>query len=404
MGVVKPEAVKKEANLDYQKIMDQFSQLPTYTLVALGGRVGVDFVHSLLDSHPQILTYNGYLFLYQFWSSSKCVAAKEFSLGDLVDEFIGTHIEQLKSRYDLLERKDQLGDNADQSIDIDLVLFKQSVLKLLEAREVNSRNMVLAICAAYSICLGQDLGQKRIFFHHHHHYHTLDPFLKDFPDAKIFCMTRDPRASFVSHAENGRRYLPQRDNGMNLFVNLKRLLEEADPVKKFNKDYMVARVEDLGNEEILKKLARWLNIDFVDSMKQSTWGGLAWHGDRLTVNKTGSKGLSRDVLINHWEQKLSGLDKYLFNYLLNESLRHYRYSFRPRKVLDAIFVPFLILLPFKYERGYFSFSHLKKLIQNKEYEIILRNISGYIKRVKLFYRHYLKVIFKKGFKHPYLQV
>jgi hypothetical protein len=39
-------------------------------------------------------------------------------LNDLLDEFIGKHIEKFKSRYDFEERKDHLGRDGDESIDI----------------------------------------------------------------------------------------------------------------------------------------------------------------------------------------------------------------------------------------------------------------------------------------------
>jgi hypothetical protein len=100
-------------------------------------------------------------------------------------KFIGKHIERLKSRYDLMERKNQLGETFDQSLDIDLIQFEKNASQILQNRELNPKNILLAIYASYAICLGQDIREKRLFFHHAHHFDALDPFLKDFPNSKV---------------------------------------------------------------------------------------------------------------------------------------------------------------------------------------------------------------------------
>ena len=74
--------------------------------------------------------------------------------------------------------------------------FKSEAVKLLEHREINSRNVLLAINGAYALSLGQDLERKKLSFHHPHVFSELPSYLTDFPDSKIICMTRDPRANF----------------------------------------------------------------------------------------------------------------------------------------------------------------------------------------------------------------
>ena len=83
--------------------MERLLKLPACTLVTTG-RTGTDFLQSLLDSHPQVLTFNGALFFQTFWANSICVSSGNPDPADLIDEFIGKHIEKLKSKYDLIER------------------------------------------------------------------------------------------------------------------------------------------------------------------------------------------------------------------------------------------------------------------------------------------------------------
>ena len=49
------------------------------------GRTGTDFLQSLLDSHPEVLTFNGHFQFYSFWGESKCVKSGNFALSDFVD-------------------------------------------------------------------------------------------------------------------------------------------------------------------------------------------------------------------------------------------------------------------------------------------------------------------------------
>ena len=71
-----------------RKTMARLLELPACTMVTTG-RTGTDFLQSLLDSHPEVLAFNGPIFFQDFWSNSVCVAAGEFDPRDLIDEFIG---------------------------------------------------------------------------------------------------------------------------------------------------------------------------------------------------------------------------------------------------------------------------------------------------------------------------
>jgi len=381
--------------------MDKLLKLKSCALLTTG-RTGTDLLQSLLDSHPEVLTFNGSFFFLSFWNNSICVSAGKFSLGDVIDEFIGKHVEKLKSRYDIQERKDQLGDNFNQSIDIDLGRFKSEIMNLLDGREVNSKNMMLAIYAAYSICLGQDIKRKKVLFHHLHHIERLENYLKDFPDSQIISMTRDPRANFVSGIEHWRKFRPSTDQGAHLYYYIKRILDDANILEKYGNEYIVIKIEDLGRESALRKLCDWLNISYDECLKKSTWAGLSWHGDSLSTKKKKEPGWSKDMLRNDWETRLNSVDKYVLNFIVFYRLKHYGYSFKRINILSSLIVPFLIFLPLSYELRFFSFSYLRTCVRNKEYKKIIQNIAYYLCRVFLFLRFYLKVIKKKRFDHPLL--
>jgi hypothetical protein len=376
---------------NYKDMMDRLLELPSCALFPLG-RTGSDLLQSMLDSHPEVLTFNGALRMYDFLKTSMCVMAGSFDTMDLIDEFIGYHIKTLKSKYNLMERKNQLGDNYDQSIDIDVPKFRSEMGALLEGREATSRNFLLAVYGAYALCLGQDLSQKKIFFHHPHDFTELPAYLKDFPDSKIIGMTRDPRANFVSSIEHHRDFneLVDTDNSIHLIFQITRILNDGLILQPYGKDYRLIRIEDLGSTEILQALCHWLNISYDECMTRSTWAGMSWHSDRMSpMNR--EPGFSKAMLDNQWEKRLSFIDKYVLNYILNPRLKQYGYSYKQISPVSALIVAFLIPLPLSYELRFMSPSYIREHIQKKNRRSIPMNGLNYLRRIRLFLRFYLRV-------------
>ena len=64
---------------DRSATMERLLKLPACTLVTTG-RTGTDFLQSLLDSHTQVLTFNGVLFFQTFWANSVCVSSGDADL------------------------------------------------------------------------------------------------------------------------------------------------------------------------------------------------------------------------------------------------------------------------------------------------------------------------------------
>ena len=380
---------------DYKKLMDVLLQLPACSLITTG-RTGSDFLQSLFDSHEQVLTYNGDFLFHQFWKESLCVSSGKFDLNDLIAEFIGKHIETLKSKYDLFERKHELGEEGDQSIDIDLELFRVHIVGLISDREVNSKNILLAVNGAYALCLGQDLLNKKLFLHHNHHSSSLKSYLVDFPDSKIICMTRDPRANFVSGITHWAKHDKDSDRGAHLYFYIERILLDAQFLNEFKNDSRVIKIEELGEKIVLEKLCDWLGVEYSETLEESTWGGMLWKGDKLSTRKKEGRGFSanilknnwnENILKNNWNEKLSFIDKYIFNFITNKRLKYYGYQVRPIRKIDYFLVPILIFLPLRFELRYFKLSYL---LNNRT--LFLSNLYYFVKRIGLFLKYYIREI------------
>jgi len=368
-------------NKQYKDQMRHILSLPTVSIVT-GGRAGSDFLQSIYDSHPEVLTFNGWFQFHElFWDDSVCNKVENINLYDLIDEFIGKLIYKLKSRYDLQEKKDKLGVNNDEFIDIDICQFRKHFIGLMQGCNINSKNVLTAITASYSLCIGQDLTSKKIVLHHPHLSGFLESHIKDFPNTKLIYMVRDPRANIVSGYENYSKYYPDQATSGLLNAYLRSVLaEDIRLIRATKLGYRIIRVEDLDKKHVYLGICEWLGVSYNETMTVSTWAGLLWHGDRLTQNKV--NGLSRDVLKNNWQKKLSGSDKYVISHLTYNMRMHYHYDEENIKT-NYFIVFFLCFAPLSYEVD-LIFGYMSRNKQVKGIPKMLYNLYCYFERVNFF--------------------
>jgi len=379
---------------DYRPIWAHIEQLP-WCALATTGRSGTDFFQSLLDSHPEIAVYNGVNFFYYFWDNALTVQHGGLIVVEhVIDEYIGTNIKKLVSRYDTFERKNELGENADQSIDVDVATFRRHVIGLLDGKPVTSRNFLIAIIAAYDLCLGRDLTLKKVFLHHAHRINQTFRFLEDFPNSKVLCMIRDPRANFVSGVEHWRRFEPKTDNPAYPIYIIWRALDEIAELRSLPSGSLaVMKLEDLGGRATLEAFCRWVGVSYHDCMSRSTWGGLRWWGDRLSSQKAPNDepGYSPTMTKNSWESRLYGSDKFVLNHILAPMLSRYDYplGFGSHRAWAPI-VALAILFPSTYEWRFLNPGYLLRTFVRFEFRKLLRSGWHPLRRMRLYYRWLLR--------------
>jgi hypothetical protein len=399
--------MNKRTHLNYPKIWASVEDLPWSALVTTG-RTGSDFLQSLFDSHPEIFVFNGQFYFHDFWTSANSVNyGGNLEIEDILDEFIGLHIKSLKSCYDVVERKGELGENRDASIDIDIKIFRRHIKGLLAQRKITSKTFITAIYVAYALCLNQNIKNKRLFFHHQHRISRLNPFLADFPNSKVITMTRDPRANYVSGVEHWRRYEEKTDNPSYPLYILQRAIDEQKNLLVYNPNNVrMLKLESLGNENTLRALCTWLGVSYDSCLTYSTWAGLRWWGDRLSISKAAEDevGFSPTIIRNNWENKLSRIDQELLEYLLSDMLEAYSYDFKRKSGIgNAIFVILAILLPTTYERRYLSVGHLFAAITKGELRKVLKSFYHPLRRIIYYYELFYRRIAKRNVFVPLLK-
>lgn len=378
--------------------MAHLQVMPAVSIVTTG-RTGSDFLHSLLDNHEEVLTFNGHFLVYsEYFNSSKVLATDTPEVKDLVDEMVGFYVYKLISKYETQERKDQLGDNYDESFAVDTGTFKLHMLGLLNNVELTTRNILLAFYGAYAINLNHNILNKKVFVHHPHLGFEFNLFYTDFKKCRVIFTSRDPRTNFCSHVEHFRKYYKSHDNQQHLYNCLEMILTHSHIAEAKGLDYTTTRLEDLPREDYMLAIAKWLGIEFQESLLRSTWAGLDWHGDRLSTKVFLATGWSKDRVENNWENRLNFSDKLIFNYILNKRLINYSYSSNKIKIWDGFIVFVLIFLPLKFEWRFLSFKYFKYMFlqgSNKNRLQYLLTPFFYLKRVKLclkyFFRTFLSI-------------
>ena len=413
VGMAEDAASFVTAAVDYAAIRAHVSDLPWCALVTTG-RAGSDFFQSLLDSHPEVFVFHGRLFFHTFWNEARSTGWGKSRItghdgplvaADIIDEFVGRNMEKFRTRYEPVERMDRLGDGRDQSIDIDIPSFKKHALGLLENGPVTSRTMLVAVYVAYALCLGQDVLRKRLFFHHIHHMRKLPDYLADIPESRIIAMTRDPRASYVAGVEEWRRYQAATDYPAHPVYMLKRTVADAQPLTAFPNEFRVMRLESAGDESVLHAVADWLGIAYHPCMTHSTWGGLRWWGDQLADPPPPEEaGYSPTVSEVGWRERLCRIDRFLFDYLLEDRLDWYGYPREQHKRgARAIFAALAILIPNTYERDYLAAGLLWSHLRHGRLRLLAASPWHYIRRVAFCYRLLGRRLTGQRFDLPYFR-
>lgn len=372
------------------------------------GRTGSDFLQSLLDSHPQVATFNGHFAVYsEFFTRALTFTVPGGRAVDASDEFIGQYIYKLVSRYDIQEAKDRLGENSNESFSLNTADFKTHVIGLMGGRPLCSRDFLLAVYGAYHLCLGMRIEDVRLIFHHPHLDFEFLLFVKDFPSTRVVFSSRDPRANFCSHVEHFRHYYSSHDNQQHVYQCLKMALEDSELAQRMGLDYIATRLEDIPREDAMRVFAQWLGVDFRESMLRSTWAGLDWHGDRISGKKFAATGWSKNRTENGWRQRLGPIEKYVLNYIMNDRLAKYSYPVSPVNWLDAVGVGVAILLPFKCELRFLNPLHMWTTMRSGSSVMRLQFLLTplyYLRRIKLCYKYYLRTLNGTQFSGKWVQV
>jgi len=396
-----------DINKQYWELLNK---LDIVSIVAISARPGTDFMQSLFDSHPQILTFDGWIKFHSFYKKAISIYGTQnlisgdagsitelkienISPSDFFYEFAWKHLHKFNSRYDTLEKKDKLGKkNEYNKINIDD--FVEKAVGLIGTNTLTSRNSFLAVYGAYSLARGEDLSIKKVLLHQAHLTPYIPSLINDFPNTKVIAMIRDPRhyATAINVYQNK---IPISKINIGTANGLFRLMiDGVDPLLKVkNIKLKISVLEKLHNnpKKVINNICSWIGIDFMPVLLTSTWNGKEWFGDSLSKNINEIFDSNRYVITQKkWKKNLSLIDKIIVENLMKKEINRFNYVKRFNSKLWSIFVPFLIMLPTKYEKIFF-----KKIFKEKKYFLYIDLLKIIFSRYFFSYKKYFKNLFYK---------
>jgi hypothetical protein len=361
-------------NTQVDKYWRILNQIGVVSIVYASPRPGTDFLQSLLDSHPQVLTFDGWLVFHKFYNESIAVFGTEkFIAGlsnetpvkkrkaiivrDFFYEFAWSHLHKFDSRYDTLENKNKLGVCGDEYNVVDIDQFVMIALQLMGDKEFSSRNVFLATYGAYALARSEDLSKKKILIHHVHVQEYIPDVVKDFPNLKVISCIRDPRVyatkikKYIEKIPLSKLTIMSTLSMFNIMISGSTYLANFKGI-----DVKVNILERLHQnpEEVMNSICEWLGIEYSAVLLKSTWKGKVWHGDNLSDDIKNPFSIDRyEKAKKEWETDLSLIDQIVVNNLVNKELSFYAYEYKYVSSISYILLPLLIIIPTKYELGLF---------------------------------------------------
>lgn len=330
------------------------------------GRSGSLFLHSLLDSHPEVLTlpalpvmdfHRGqWQRLRQAGTPAAIVAA--FLDDDRVPPIFDGRRDNGGARLG------ELGEMRDTAVIVDRELFRRHMLELLEAAGVcDRRTFFLAVHCAYALARGQELGRQKMILYH---MHAPNPTrtagaVADFPGMRALGMVRQPLRALNSHLRahrDGERELGRAAEsefsylvGSGAYFNyyLEQTIGWLPIERMFSMPILPVRLESLHSEprRTMEAVAAWLGLAWDDCLLKSTFNGLTYWGDQRS--NTHISGFSKShTETEEWRGQFDSLDQFVLLTLLGPSLERFGYGRNPawKKLLLLLVIP----VPTKLER------------------------------------------------------
>ena len=341
------EDVVNSYDLDYKRVSDLDIYLITHGLPS-----GSMLLHSLLDSHPEIITIPGTPDIYSFINDNYVNASSVLDKFEEYNPYFYNTLEQTVDKY-WYSGLDTLGVNKGEGIITDKKLFETYFKGFLKERNIDSPNIILALYYAYSMVHGCNLKSKKIIVMHPH-YHDKAIFLNSiFPKSKCVVTVRDPIQTYYSAIKRSSLKADIRNLAFSHAGYIYQESLNVVPLIENNIEFRIVKVEEFFSEDyVILGLCSFLNIDYDSSLRKSTFNGKKWWGANPTY-KLNKFSIDRHK-INY---ELSFVESCLFSIVFRKHYNIFGYI-RPNSSCKYLPVFFQLLLPttedFKWFKNIFT--------------------------------------------------
>lgn len=303
-------------------------------LLTAGGRAGADFFHSLIDGHPEILQFPGWLRIDHKFK----IIFDNISLEDKAELFVNFYPEYFNSKVLKLEQWDKLGQKKNKFFKVNKIDFKKYFLKLSRKKKKLSNLEILKnLHLAYFLARKKNTKKCKILFVHTHLLSCTKEFIKifDLKKVEILHTIRHPLSSLSSPIsswlsfDDGKHFFSK-----DLFFQLDKVINCIDQLSKLGNVYII-RLEKLHqeNRKLFKNFCKKFKISYRNSLTNSTKNGLRWWGDILSksklnrINRNRLNGLNKNFKIKIYEEVFFKRDLIFFQGTTQNIIKKYNYKF-----------------------------------------------------------------------------
>jgi len=337
------------------------------------GHCGIDYLHSLIDAHQQVLLMPAFSF-YRSW---KMIGCDNASNRDEMFETWRTYLTDHDASQ--VDRRKLFYEDAEAE------RFFAEFKEALQDSGLGHADVFYALHRAYCGARKIDLSGIKLLVAHEHHPFVFDDIRSDFPDSRFLVINRDPRASLAGsfhQLEKAFGHLPDYYFNFNVEIWMQAIRNWKQIGRKLPADrYKVVRNEDLHAqlEDEMRGIAEWLGIDYSPVLLKCTFSGREWVGESayMTPDSKYPQPIDEFYLPENvrerWMGVLSRKDIAVAELLTGDAMDAFGYERMTRRNVFWKFYAFVLyLLP---HRGLYA--HWRKSYANvTEFESISRHLGG----------------------------
>lgn len=247
------------------------------------GRSGLDFLHSRLDSHPEILiipNFSFYRLIYQFKKKYNFHQTKEILNKKVIKKFVNfiynNNRNNLETEFLFSQKKKNK-----------FIFYIYDYFKKLN-HEINVKNLFLSFNYAFAKLHNIKIDKIKIIISHEHSVHFLDNYKLHFKNVKYIAMIRNPLNIYASI----KQLFIKREmtlKSIHLDFQFAQILRAFEFIKNNKTIIIKNEILNLDIESEISRLAKKLGIKNNPSLKKETYLNKKWHGDSAYLIRKNSK-------------------------------------------------------------------------------------------------------------------
>ncbi len=348
-------------------------------VISTYGHCASDWLGNLLDSHDEILITPGLSF---FRKLEHIKTQYQITLENLsINEIVNITVNKILKKSSF--KSYNFFDNSKKK-----KIFKKYLKSyLINSIETNKKKKLFyGIYYSYAKLNNLNLNKIKVLITHEHAAWHCHNYLKLF-NSKFLFIIRDPRATFAGSFRTFDRY-HDFAKSHKLTVVLSFWLAATNFIKfnkKKNNVYVIKNEKINNNTKLeIKKICKWMNINFKAILLKPTILGKKWHGDSAYIQKFELKKklpknyYSKRNARKRWKSYLNDWEILAIETLLEKTMNRYNYKLENKlNIINKIKGYYNLL--FMHTNNENFFTKIISIIKNPIRRLLIIKFKFYIK-------------------------